>query len=69
MTLRDENGRNDGSVERSKIAVGRTPKRKQDRAGEPWWRVTVYAGDSREEIDVAVAEALRVDAELQERMR
>jgi hypothetical protein len=25
VSLRDENGKNDGSVERSKIAIGRTP--------------------------------------------
>jgi hypothetical protein len=68
VSLRDENGKNDGSVERSKIALGRTPRAKGKPAGEPWWRVTIYVGDARPDIDAAMEEALRIDVELQERM-
>lgn len=47
-------------AERSKIMVGRTPNG-QGKLNALWWRVTIYVGDSREDIDQAVEEALRVD--------
>jgi hypothetical protein len=70
VTLRDPSTgtKEDGSIERSKIAIGRTPGPKNT-VGAPWWRITVYAGDAREEIDGAMEEALRVDAELAKRLR
>lgn len=49
-------------AERSKIMLGRAVNGKK----ELWWRVTIYVGDSREDIDHAVEEALRVDALLGE---
>lgn len=47
-------------AERSKIMLGRAVNGKK----ELWWRVTIYVGDTREDIDHAVREALRVDREL-----
>lgn len=44
-------------AERSKIMLGRSVNGKK----ELWWRVTIYVGDTREDIDHAVDEALRVD--------
>jgi hypothetical protein len=44
-------------AERSKIMLGRSVNGKK----ELWWRVTIYVGDTREDIDHAVQEALRVD--------
>jgi hypothetical protein len=69
VSLRDqENGsKEDGSVERSKIAIGRTPAQK-GKLGTPWWRITIYAGEDREAIDGALSEALRLDVELQQRL-
>jgi hypothetical protein len=48
-------------AERSKIMVGRAPGQNGRGPGALWWRVTIYAGDTREEIDQALDEALRVD--------
>jgi hypothetical protein len=53
--------------ERSKIMVGRTPQGAGKQPRALWWRITIYAGDSREIIDRALEEALRIDGELQER--
>ncbi len=47
-------------AERSKVMLGRAVNGKK----ELWWRVTIYVGDSREDIDLAVEEALRVDERL-----
>lgn len=44
-------------AERSKIMLGRAVNGRK----ELWWRVTIYVGDSRGDIDQAVEEALRVD--------
>jgi hypothetical protein len=44
-------------AERSKIMLGRSVNGEK----ELWWRVTIYVGDTREDIDCAVGEALRVD--------
>jgi hypothetical protein len=44
-------------AERSKIMLGRAVNGRK----ELWWRVTIYVGDTREDIDHAVQEALRVD--------
>lgn len=44
-------------AERSKIMLGRAVNGRK----ELWWRVTIYVGDSREDVDRAVQEALRVD--------
>jgi hypothetical protein len=72
VSLRDTDNdgggsRPDGSVERSKVALGRTPAQgQQKRAGQVWWRITVYAGDPRDELDQALDKALRVDRELLE---
>jgi hypothetical protein len=54
-------------AERSKIAVGRQPTGRGP--GNLWWRLTVYVGDSRDDLDRALDEALRLDGELQERTR
>lgn len=69
MTLRDPSDglREDGSVERSKVMIGRAPGGKGP--SRLWWRVTVYVGESKEEIDEAVAEALRIDRDLMEYSR
>jgi phosphoglycolate phosphatase-like HAD superfamily hydrolase len=48
-------------MERSKIMVGRTPNGR-GKVNALWWRVTIYVGDSREDIDAALAEALRIDS-------
>ena len=48
-------------MERGKIMLGRTPTKPGQPAGPLWWRVTIYIGDSREDIDAAMDEALRVD--------
>ena len=45
-------------AERSKVMLGRAVQGKK----ELWWRVTIYVGDTREDIDQAVNEALRIDA-------
>ena len=42
--------------ERGKISLIRNDR------GKAWWRITVYIGDEREDVDQAVDEALRVDA-------
>jgi hypothetical protein len=69
MSLRDQDGgKNDGTVERSKIAVGRTPGTARQ-PGQPWWRITVYVGDDRSDVDDAVEEALRVDAHMLEHFK
>lgn len=47
-------------MERSKIMVGRAPGQ-SNKPSRLWWRVTIYAGDTREDIDHALEEALRVD--------
>ncbi len=44
--------------ERGKITLSRDAK------GKPWWRVTVYIGDSAEDLDIATDEALRIDGRL-----
>ena len=49
-------------AERSKVMVGRAVNGRK----ELWWRVTIYVGDSREDIDLAVGEALRVDGLLKD---
>jgi hypothetical protein len=55
-------------MERSKVMVGRTPNARGGLSAL-WWRITVYVGDSREIIDQALEEALRLDAELRDRTR
>lgn len=49
-------------AERSKIMLGRAVNGRK----ALWWRVTIYVGDSREDIDQAVEEALRIDQLLSE---
>ena len=44
--------------ERGKISLIRTDR------GKAWWRITVYVGDSTEDLDRATDEALRIDARL-----
>jgi phosphoglycolate phosphatase-like HAD superfamily hydrolase len=51
-------------AERSKIMLGRTPTKAGQPPGPLWWRVTIYVGDSREDVDAALEEALRVDERL-----
>lgn len=52
---RDDDLAHTERYERGKISLVRNDR------GTPWWRITVYLGDSRAEIDAAVEEALRVD--------
>ena len=48
-------------MERGKIMLGRTPVKPGQPPGPLWWRVTIYVGDGRADIDAAMDEALRVD--------
>ena len=60
---RDEHLDHTERYERGKIALVRNER------GTPWWRITVYVGDAREDIDQALEEAIRVDEQLRERLR
>lgn len=51
-------------AERSKIMLGRTPTKPGQPPGPLWWRVTIYVGDTREDVQAALDEAIRVDEAL-----
>ena len=53
---RDSDPAKESRYERGKVTLSR------DMRGKSFWRVTVYVGDTQEELDLAVDEAKRIDA-------